>query len=695
MGTEVEREDFTGEDYALFARRLRRNLAQLRELLAQPGFGAGETTFGAEVEMHLVDADARPACINQAVLARTSDPRCTLEIDAFNFEVNSRPTPLTGAGFSALDRELAELFCKVRTAAAESGARVVLVGTLPTLTSEQLQGPVLTDAPRYRAMSKALRDKRGEPFAVHIVGRETLQTACHDLTLEGANASLQVHLRVAPGAFADVYNAAQLAAAPLLAVSGNSPFFDGKCLWEETRIALFKQATDTRSDIVARLQAPARVTFGRGFISEAFDLFEENVTMYEPILPVVSMRDSVDSVPALDELRLHQGTIWNWNRAVYDPAGGGHLRIEHRVVPSGPTRIDMLANAAFTLGLSLGLAPLMAAWTPAFPFRHAEHNLYRAAQLGLDAELAWPSATGCAPQLWRARDLVLDCSHSPRARCCATASMPPPSVSSWASFAAERRPVRLARPCSARGWPASRLAPRGRMRWPACSRNTCRAPQASCPCTPGSCERRRRCSSPLGCSLEQRHRHLIAADHGVLVRGSLARKRRQAGQRAGARMQPDAALEQRRAQIDDLQHGSHTRDLQVDDVHALVRAHGDCGELGQTAVAHPCNEAVLVGGALPNQTGGLQPRRLRRDRPQLHPGLARPRELRESGADGTHRHSHAVCATDVLSKFGVECAQRGQVALERRPTQRTFAVERVAGATLRVGQRHLHPLQLA
>jgi gamma-glutamyl:cysteine ligase YbdK (ATP-grasp superfamily) len=407
MGIEVEREHFSDEERAQFSERLQENLNVLRELLASPGFGEGETSIGVEVEMHLVDPAAQPACVNRAVLARLDDPRCTLEIDAFNFEINSQPLPLQGQPFSRLDAELSELLDKVRASAAQSDARVLLAGTLPTLTSTLLQGPVLSDSARYRAMSRTLREKRGEPFMVHIEGRETLHAECEHLTVEGANASLQVHLRVPPDEFADVYNAAQLAVGPLLAVTGNSPYFDGKCLWEESRIALFKQATDTRIDEQERMRSPARVSLGHGFIHDPLFLFQENAALFEPLLPVVSERRLVDGVPALDELRLHQGTVWNWNRAVYDPASGGHLRLEHRVVASGPTRVDMLANAALTLGLTLALAPLMAAWLPAFPFEYVERNMYRAATHGLSAMLAWPGSSAPSPRMHRARDLVL------------------------------------------------------------------------------------------------------------------------------------------------------------------------------------------------------------------------------------------------------------------------------------------------
>src|SRR5690606_12613843 len=113
---------------------------------------------------------------------------------------------------------------KFEAAARERQARVALIGTLPTLRASDLGPHAMTDAPRYRALSRGLRTLRGDGFRVHISGRETLSFACEDVTLEGANASMQLHLRVAPDELADVFNAAQLATAPTLAAACNSPF---------------------------------------------------------------------------------------------------------------------------------------------------------------------------------------------------------------------------------------------------------------------------------------------------------------------------------------------------------------------------------------------------------------------------------------------------------------------------------------
>ena len=70
-----------------------------------------------------------------------------------------------------------------------------------------------------------------------------------------------------------------------------------------------------------------------------------------------------------------------------------HLRIELRVLPSGPTALDASANAAFLIGLTLGLRDTIDSMLPGFPFEHAHDGFYRAAERGFDALLTWPSGT--------------------------------------------------------------------------------------------------------------------------------------------------------------------------------------------------------------------------------------------------------------------------------------------------------------
>src|SRR6266496_1929234 len=307
MGTNIDREAFDEVDDARFQQRLEQCLSTLGELLERPGFGVGPATIGAELELFLVDEMARPLPHNQAVRAAAADAR------------------------------------------------------------------VIIDLPRYRALNRRLRLLRHDPFHLRITGADPLELASDDVALEGAATSFQVHLRVDPADFARSYNAVQAATAPVLAVAGNSPTLLGHRLWEETRIPLCKQSIDDRDGRGLR-RRPARVAFGTGWLRGGpLGLFAEGVRLHQPLVPVLGDHDPLargdeGHAPPLEELRVHQGTVWRWNRAVYDPACRGHLRIEMRALPAGPTVIDMLANAAFLVGLSLWLAEQDPSWTYALSF---------------------------------------------------------------------------------------------------------------------------------------------------------------------------------------------------------------------------------------------------------------------------------------------------------------------------------------
>jgi hypothetical protein len=399
MGLTIERERFSPLDYQRFEERLEECLLALARLHGRPGFGTGPLTLGAELELFLVDDQGRALPRNQQVRAEAADPRVVLEVDRFNLELNLTPTPLAGRPFAVLAAELDHTLGIVRRAAAQHGGRIVMVGILPSLRAEDLQLAAISDAARFRALNSGICRLRREPFRIRIDGADPLELEADDISLEGANTSFQIHLKVDPDRFSASFNAAQLAIGPVLAVAGNSPTFLGHRLWEETRVALFKQAIDDRDAAGRSSRRVSRVAFGAGWTGGAQELFGEGVRLHEPVLPVVGPEhplDQVDAggVPALEELRLHQSTVWRWNRAIYDPAGGGHLRIEMRALPAGPTVVDMLANAAFQVGLTLALAPDAHAFTGRVTFQQAHQNFYRAAQLGLQAELGWPSGPG-------------------------------------------------------------------------------------------------------------------------------------------------------------------------------------------------------------------------------------------------------------------------------------------------------------
>jgi len=396
MGTDIDNEEFDQRDYSRFGERLGKCLSALGQMLDRPGFGTGPATIGAELELFLIDGAARPLPHNRAVCAATADPRVNVELNRCNLELNVTPALLAGRPFTALGGELSLLVDRVADAAGDHGGRVALIGILPTLSPADLGPAMMTDVPRYRALSRGLRRLRQDQFRIQVAGQDPLELADDDVGLEAATTSFQVHLRVDPTDFTRTYNAVQLATAPVLAVSGNSPTFLGHRLWEETRIAVFKQSIDDRPGHGPR-RRPARTALGTGWVrGGALELFTESIRLHQPLLAVPGHPGPIAGAggpqpPPLDELRLHQGTVWRWNRPIYDPASGGHLRIEMRALPAGPTMIDMLANAAFLIGLSLWLARQDQQWTYALPFERADHSFYRAAQHGLSARLSWPA----------------------------------------------------------------------------------------------------------------------------------------------------------------------------------------------------------------------------------------------------------------------------------------------------------------
>ena len=411
MGFEIDNTDFTEGDFNRFSDRLRSNLKALDILLARPEFGEGDLSFGAELELYIVDNEARPLPINQEIIAQLNDPQLTLELNRYNLEYNFRPYLLKDCCFSATQQEALAAIEKINKCAKQWDGSVVPIGILPTLQQSDTGYHAMTPLARFKALTQELTDIRGGPFTIAIEGEETLQLAMDDVTLEGANTSFQVHLRVPAQEYADFYNAIQLVTPLVVAMAANSPTLFGHRLWQETRIPLFKQSIDCRPNDSLH-PVPARVNFGNNWIREgAFELFAEAALLYRPILPDYSDEDSVaiaqnGGTPLLHELRLHQGSIWLWNRPVYDPSNGGHLRIELRSFPAGPTIIDMLANAALAIGLAKLIQPTIRELLPAIPFAYCTANFYRAAQKGLSAELFWPSMKQSQPEYYAVPEIL-------------------------------------------------------------------------------------------------------------------------------------------------------------------------------------------------------------------------------------------------------------------------------------------------
>jgi gamma-glutamyl:cysteine ligase YbdK (ATP-grasp superfamily) len=396
MGRDVDTTVFTRDDRQRFRQKVRRCLDTFARMLAESRFESERPMAGLEIELNLVDDAGDPAMKNAEVLDAIADPAFQTELGQFNMEINIAPRHLGTGGLVDFEREVRASLNAAEGKANSVGARIMMIGILPTLQRTHMNADVLSSNPRYALLNEQIFAARGEDLEISIAGAERLLTHADTVAPESACTSVQFHLQVTPETFGRYWNASQAIAAVQVAVGANSPYLFGKQLWQETRIALFEQATDTRPDELKAQGVRPRVWFGERWITSIFDLFEENVRYYSALLPLVDEEDPVavlerGDTPELGELRLHNGTIYRWNRPVYDVVHGRpHLRVENRVLPAGPTVADVMANGALYFGLVRILAEAdRPIWTQ-MSFSAAEENFHNAAQHGIDATLYWP-----------------------------------------------------------------------------------------------------------------------------------------------------------------------------------------------------------------------------------------------------------------------------------------------------------------
>ncbi len=412
MGDRVEESELILGHGDEVQRRLERCVDALRSMLDAGWFVGDEHTVGMEVELDLVDPLGRPRLVNDAVLARLERADMQHELGQFNIELNVAPRQLSDAVLRDTEKDLLDILDTCRARIENLGVRIIAVGMLPTLGAEHLTAQRISTNPRYALMNRRVRAARHRPFLVRIIDAcEPVEFTTDSIAPEAAATSLQLHMRVAPDRFADYYNAAQMIAGMQVAVAANAPFLLTRQVWQETRIILLEQLLDTRAPREVRASAPSRVRLGDRWINGPVELFDDLVRLYPPLFPTLEDEDpdaalTAGRAPALRELRLHNGTLWRWNRPVYDvQAGRPHLRIENRVLPSGPTAIDMVANAAFYYGLVRAIVDSDRAPWREMSFAVAERDLHCAARDGLAAQLHWKGEDHSVVEL--TRDVLL------------------------------------------------------------------------------------------------------------------------------------------------------------------------------------------------------------------------------------------------------------------------------------------------
>ncbi|MEV6247525.1 glutamate--cysteine ligase [Streptomyces sp. NPDC051742] len=396
MGEKVAADGFGPSDRQQYRRKLQQCLAGLARLLAEKRFDRPRNLMGVEIELNLAGPDGLPRMLNGPVLEKIASPDFQTELGMFNLEVNIEPHQLGGRVFDRLAEEIGTGIGYADRKAAELDAGVVMIGILPTLTQDDLVFENLSAVDRYTLLNDQIIAARGEDITLDIHGVERLLCTSDSIVPEAACTSVQLHLQVTPARFAAVWNASQAVAGVQIALGANAPFVFGHELWRESRPPLFQQATDTRPPELQSQGVRPRTWFGERWVDSVYDLFEENLRYFPALLPICDEEDPLlvldeGGVPRLQELVLHNGTVYRWNRPVYGWVDGvPHLRVENRVLPAGPTVTDVIANAAFYYGLVRSLADDPRPIWKRMTFEDAEANFDTACRHGIEAELRWP-----------------------------------------------------------------------------------------------------------------------------------------------------------------------------------------------------------------------------------------------------------------------------------------------------------------
>jgi CBS domain-containing protein len=396
----------TTSNHIKFVNALLNDIEALEMMITANLFESDNIRIGAEQEVCIVNEDFKPADNAIDLLDKINHPQFTTELAKYNIEINLLPQLLQPGCFAAMENDLLDKFHLAANLAATNNTKLVLAGILPTISRNEISLEYLTPLERYHMLSKKLRDIRGRQFDLYLKGVDELHIRHDSIMFEACNTSFQTHLQIAPEEFVPAYNWALAISAPVLAISSNSPLLLGKELWSEIRIALFQQSIDTRHSIDEIREQRPRVTFGKDWIYNSItEIYKEDITRFEVLINDDINENSVETiqsgnVPQLRALRLHNGTIYRWNRMCYGITDNKpHMRIECRYIPAGPSIQDEIANAAFWVGLMKARPENVKKIWEHFDFKDVKSNFFKAARSGVESVFVWRGKTISAHDL--------------------------------------------------------------------------------------------------------------------------------------------------------------------------------------------------------------------------------------------------------------------------------------------------------
>lgn len=379
----------------LFTRAVLNDLRALELMIDEGLIESGARRIGAEQEMFITDQNYSPKLAALKILDEINDKRFTNEIALFNLEANLTPRRFVGSCLRDMEAETQEVVALAKKVAAGHDAHIILAGILPTLRQLDLTLDSITPMDRYYELNDRLKEIRGDDFRMDIRGIDELAVTHDNFMLEAMNTSFQIHFQVSGHEFVDMYNLSQAVTGPLMAVAANSGLIHHYRLWHESRIAVFQNSIDTRSTAHQKRGTQPRVHFGNEWIESIVDVFRDDISRFPVVLTTDFEKDPVAMVkagtmPKLKALMLHNGSVYRWNRPCYGVKDNiPHLRIENRVLPSGPTTLDEIANAAFYFGMMSGLMKEATQIPQKMRFSDAKNNFLQACRSGLECHFNW------------------------------------------------------------------------------------------------------------------------------------------------------------------------------------------------------------------------------------------------------------------------------------------------------------------
>ncbi|MBD3275987.1 MAG: CBS domain-containing protein [Candidatus Marinimicrobia bacterium] len=394
-----------------FARRFLEDLNVLEVMLNEDLIESGKNRIGAEQELMLVNSDYDPTPVGNRIIDKIENKRYTNELGTYNLEINLTPRDFHANALKETEDEINQRLNVLKEYTEPLKSKPILTGILPTLNETHIQEQYLTPKPRYAALDQGIRRLRGgRDYSFHIKGVDEIHINTNTVTVEACNTSFQVHFQVSPDDFPHWYNIAQVVAGPVLAAAVNSPLLFGRRLWQETRIAIFQRSVDTRSDIPHQRQLPPRVSFGEQWVDKSIvEVFKEDISRFRIMFAMDTDENSQEvleqgGIPDLEALQIFNSTVYRWNRPCYGTSEDSpHFRIENRMLPSGPTPLDEVANAAFWYGLIIGLSEKYDDIRRKFRFEDVKNNFFGAARSGLQTTITWIDQ-----QSWSADSLILE-----------------------------------------------------------------------------------------------------------------------------------------------------------------------------------------------------------------------------------------------------------------------------------------------